>query len=63
MTAAQVCSNTTAHVIVSSHAKLKIDIHWLHIHDVQGWDKTVHPPTTFPHYVFVTLWPGTTVES
>ena len=29
----QVCSNTTAHVVVASHAELKIDVDWLHIHD------------------------------
>ena len=29
----QVCSNTTAHVVVTSHAELKIDVDWLHIHD------------------------------
>jgi len=38
----QVCSNTTAHVIVSSHAELKIDVDWLHIHDDKVWDKTVY---------------------
>jgi hypothetical protein len=34
VTSAQVCSNTTAHVKVSSHAELKIDVDWLHIHRI-----------------------------
>ena len=42
VTAAQVCSNTTAHVIVSSHAELKMDVDWLHMHDDKVWDKTVY---------------------
>ena len=42
VTSAQVCSNTTAHVTVSSHAELKIDVDWLHIHDDKVWDKTVY---------------------
>jgi hypothetical protein len=42
VTRAQVCSNTTAHVVVSSHAELKIDVDWLHIHDDKVWDKTVY---------------------
>ena len=42
VTAAQVCSNTTAHVIVSSRAELKIDVDWLHIPDDKVWDKTVY---------------------
>jgi hypothetical protein len=49
VTAAQVCSNTTAHVIVSSHAELKMDVDWLHMHDDKVWDKTVY------HSVVVTL--------
>jgi hypothetical protein len=38
----QVCSNTTAHVVVASHSELKLDVDFLHIHDDKSWDKTVY---------------------
>jgi len=40
--AKEICSNTTAQVVLLAHSELKIDIDFLHIHEDKVWDKTIY---------------------
>lgn len=48
LAAKEVCSNTTAHVILQAHSELKIDIDFLHIHEDKVWDRTVYDSGALP---------------
>jgi len=46
--AKEICSNTTAQVVLLAHSELKIDIDFLHIHEDKVWDKTIYDSGVLP---------------